>query len=171
MSLVCLDNWQEVTTHVCAVTKALSKRPFRSGLLWTDEVNDHQTLPVSSLFLPPDCWQRRQSCRSAWRVHGPVEFVWTATDQGWSRSGGISSSSWIESALLWPLLWLQRTRLLSCCCRCARLIELSSVIVCYITLISLRLWMNSCLISGIRGLGSRGGQKRVAGWALSQKRR
>eukprot|EP00066_Takifugu_rubripes_P012493 XP_011601759.1 PREDICTED: probable crossover junction endonuclease EME2 isoform X1 [Takifugu rubripes] len=29
MSMVCLDNWQEITTHVCAVTKALSKRPFR----------------------------------------------------------------------------------------------------------------------------------------------
>ncbi|XP_039990603.1 probable crossover junction endonuclease EME2 isoform X2 [Xiphias gladius] len=29
ISLVFLDGWQEVTNHVCAVTKALSKRPFK----------------------------------------------------------------------------------------------------------------------------------------------
>ncbi|XP_033975937.1 probable crossover junction endonuclease EME2 isoform X1 [Trematomus bernacchii] len=29
ISLVILDGWQEVTNHVCAVTKALSKRPFK----------------------------------------------------------------------------------------------------------------------------------------------
>uniref|UniRef100_UPI0037E9711F probable crossover junction endonuclease EME2 n=1 Tax=Semicossyphus pulcher TaxID=241346 RepID=UPI0037E9711F len=29
VSLVFLDSWQEVTDHVCAVTKALSKRPFK----------------------------------------------------------------------------------------------------------------------------------------------
>ncbi|KAK5850724.1 hypothetical protein PBY51_001576 [Eleginops maclovinus] len=29
ISLVFLDGWQEVTDHVCAVTKALSKRPFK----------------------------------------------------------------------------------------------------------------------------------------------
>lgn len=29
ISLVFLDDWQEVTNHVCAVTKALSKRPFK----------------------------------------------------------------------------------------------------------------------------------------------
>ncbi|KAM3592502.1 uncharacterized protein V6R79_020062 [Siganus canaliculatus] len=29
ISLVYLNNWQEVTNHVCAVTKALSKRPFK----------------------------------------------------------------------------------------------------------------------------------------------
>ncbi|KAF7667696.1 hypothetical protein LDENG_00049010 [Lucifuga dentata] len=29
ISLVFLDDWQEVTHHVCAVTKALSKRPFK----------------------------------------------------------------------------------------------------------------------------------------------
>uniref|UniRef100_A0A3B4G1E6 Essential meiotic structure-specific endonuclease subunit 2 n=1 Tax=Pundamilia nyererei TaxID=303518 RepID=A0A3B4G1E6_9CICH len=29
ISVVFLDSWQEVTDHVCAVTKALSKRPFK----------------------------------------------------------------------------------------------------------------------------------------------
>ncbi|XP_023267136.1 probable crossover junction endonuclease EME2 isoform X3 [Seriola lalandi dorsalis] len=29
ISLVFLDGWQDVTNHVCAVTKALSKRPFK----------------------------------------------------------------------------------------------------------------------------------------------
>ncbi|XP_073346209.1 probable crossover junction endonuclease EME2 isoform X2 [Pagrus major] len=29
ISLILLDGWQEVTDHVCAVTKALSKRPFK----------------------------------------------------------------------------------------------------------------------------------------------
>ncbi|KAF3853486.1 hypothetical protein F7725_014174 [Dissostichus mawsoni] len=29
ISLVFLDGWQEVTNHVCAITKALSKRPFK----------------------------------------------------------------------------------------------------------------------------------------------
>lgn len=29
ISLVFLDDWEEVTNHVCAVTKALSKRPFK----------------------------------------------------------------------------------------------------------------------------------------------
>uniref|UniRef100_A0A8C2Z6Q8 ERCC4 domain-containing protein n=1 Tax=Cyclopterus lumpus TaxID=8103 RepID=A0A8C2Z6Q8_CYCLU len=29
ITLVFLDGWQEVTNHVCAVTKALSKRPFK----------------------------------------------------------------------------------------------------------------------------------------------
>ncbi|RVE59630.1 hypothetical protein OJAV_G00190290 [Oryzias javanicus] len=29
ISLVFLDDWQDVTDHVCAVTKALSKRPFK----------------------------------------------------------------------------------------------------------------------------------------------
>ncbi|KAM8837793.1 essential meiotic structure-specific endonuclease subunit 2 [Spinachia spinachia] len=29
VNLVLLDGWQEVTNHVCAVTKALSKRPFK----------------------------------------------------------------------------------------------------------------------------------------------
>lgn len=29
ISLVFLDGWQDVTYHVCAVTKALSKRPFK----------------------------------------------------------------------------------------------------------------------------------------------
>ncbi|XP_029312182.1 essential meiotic structure-specific endonuclease subunit 2 isoform X2 [Cottoperca gobio] len=29
VSLVFLDGWQEVTNHVCAVTKSLSKRPFK----------------------------------------------------------------------------------------------------------------------------------------------
>ena len=29
ISLVFLEGWQEVTNHVCAVTKALSKRPFK----------------------------------------------------------------------------------------------------------------------------------------------
>lgn len=33
ISLVFLDDWQKVTNHVCAVTKALSKRPFRYGAL------------------------------------------------------------------------------------------------------------------------------------------
>lgn len=31
ISLVFLGDWQNVTNHVCAVTKALSKRPFRYG--------------------------------------------------------------------------------------------------------------------------------------------
>uniref|UniRef100_A0A3Q4HBN1 Essential meiotic structure-specific endonuclease subunit 2 n=1 Tax=Neolamprologus brichardi TaxID=32507 RepID=A0A3Q4HBN1_NEOBR len=31
ISVVFLDSWQEVTDHVCAVTKALSKRPFKYG--------------------------------------------------------------------------------------------------------------------------------------------
>lgn len=29
INLVLLDGWQEITNHVCAVTKALSKRPFK----------------------------------------------------------------------------------------------------------------------------------------------
>lgn len=29
VSLVFLDGWQAVTDHVCAVTKAISKRPFK----------------------------------------------------------------------------------------------------------------------------------------------
>lgn len=29
VSLVFLDDWEEVTNHVCAITKALSKRPFK----------------------------------------------------------------------------------------------------------------------------------------------
>lgn len=29
ISLFLLDGWQEDTDHVCAVTKALSKRPFK----------------------------------------------------------------------------------------------------------------------------------------------
>lgn len=29
ISLVFLDGWEDVTDHVCAVTKALSKRPFK----------------------------------------------------------------------------------------------------------------------------------------------
>ena len=29
ISAVFLDGWQEVTNHVCAVTKALSKRPYK----------------------------------------------------------------------------------------------------------------------------------------------
>lgn len=29
VTLMFLDGWQEVTNHVCAVTKALSKRPFK----------------------------------------------------------------------------------------------------------------------------------------------
>lgn len=29
VSVVFLDSWQDVTDHVCAVTKALSKRPFK----------------------------------------------------------------------------------------------------------------------------------------------
>uniref|UniRef100_A0A3Q0RG95 ERCC4 domain-containing protein n=1 Tax=Amphilophus citrinellus TaxID=61819 RepID=A0A3Q0RG95_AMPCI len=31
MSVVFLDGWGEITDHVCAVTKALSKRPFKYG--------------------------------------------------------------------------------------------------------------------------------------------
>lgn len=31
ISLVFLGDWQKVTDHVCAVTKALSKRPYRFG--------------------------------------------------------------------------------------------------------------------------------------------
>lgn len=55
ISMVFLGDWQEVTSHVCAVTKAISKRPSRSGPLWRDELNVHQMLPVSIFFLPADC--------------------------------------------------------------------------------------------------------------------
>lgn len=55
ISMVFLGDWQEVTSHVCAVTKAISKRPLRSGPLWRDEANVPQMLPVSIFFLPADC--------------------------------------------------------------------------------------------------------------------
>lgn len=47
VSLVFLDGWQEVTNHVCAVTKALSKRPFKYAatlviVTLTDKENFHQ---------------------------------------------------------------------------------------------------------------------------------
>lgn len=109
---------------------ALSPRPYQRGLWgtgprWTDKANLHLMLPLSSAFLLfPDYWQSQQSCRSAWRVHGPVAFVWRDTDPGWSRCGGVSSSSWTEWALLWPLLWPPPIHLLSSCCRCATVIYL-----------------------------------------------
>lgn len=48
ISLVFLDGWQEVTNHVCAVTKALSKRPFKYAatliiVTLTDKGYFHQT--------------------------------------------------------------------------------------------------------------------------------
>lgn len=43
ISLVFLDGWQEVTNHVCAVTKALSKRPFKYAAVVT--ITDNENLP------------------------------------------------------------------------------------------------------------------------------
>lgn len=74
---------------------------------------------IQNFFLGvlPDCWWSEQSCLSAWTVPGPAGFGWSGTAQGSSRCGGGRSNNWTGSALLWPQLWQQHTRLLSCCCR------------------------------------------------------
>lgn len=50
ISTVIVADWQKVTDHVCAVTKALAKRPFRCGVL---SRRTRQTSDVSCLSFPP----------------------------------------------------------------------------------------------------------------------
>ena len=52
ISLVFLDGWQEVTNHVCTVTKALSKRPFKyADTLVIDTLTNEEHLPDLSSYI------------------------------------------------------------------------------------------------------------------------
>lgn len=64
ISVVFLDGWKEVTDHVCAVTKALSKRPFK-------QLTEHSELPFC--------------VDGSWASGVRVERDGSGLDQVWSR--------------------------------------------------------------------------------------
>lgn len=53
ISVVFLDSWQEVTDHVCAVTKALSKRPFKYATVLCPDIDS--IAADCELMKPPLC--------------------------------------------------------------------------------------------------------------------
>ncbi|KAM4524147.1 essential meiotic structure-specific endonuclease subunit 2 isoform 2-T2 [Odontesthes bonariensis] len=83
ISLVFLDGWQDVTDHVCAVTKALSKRPFKL-------LTERSELP----FCVDGSWA--SGARVEWDGSGLIQ-VWSRQIQQLNRVSSAVASTVIAS--------------------------------------------------------------------------
>lgn len=174
ISTVIAADWQKVTDHVCAVTKALAKRPFRYGV--RSRRNEahigcclSQLSPFPSRLLTeraelPFCTEG--SWASGVRVGrdgSGLTRVWSSQLQQLNRVSPAVASA-VTAAFPSPQLLLQVPP-------GGKNTTSRPVDAVASGLVSLRLKMNPRVIAGVPGLGGGGGQEGAAGRALSENRR